>query len=266
MTHSLKLAVVQFTAEKLQPEKNSKRISELIDNIQADIFVLPELCLTGYYFDSNEQAMQAAELSRHLNTSFFKQIAQNKQALVIGGFMEQDGPALYNSIVMVSETDTAPSVYRKAHLFYHEHKVFTPGDTGFFSVYDEKRDIRIGLMICYDWRFPEPTRKLALEGADLIVCPSNLITSIWQQVLPARCIENKLYMAVANRCGSEEAMSETLIFTGGSAIYNFNGAELAKAKTHEDMVIVSEIFPENTRSKAISKFNDLFRDRRPDLY
>jgi predicted amidohydrolase len=157
-------------------------------------------------------------------------------------------------------------VYRKSHLFAREKHCFDPGDTGFFVVHVPERDLRIGMMICYDWRFPEAARTLALKGADLIVAPSNLVTHIWRAVMPARAVENKVYLAVANRCGPDVNNGEELSFNGQSAIYSYNGDVLASANATEPAVIIAEIEPERTRTKSFNEWNDIFADRRPDLY
>jgi predicted amidohydrolase len=79
------------------------------------------------------------------------------------------------------------------------------------------------MMICYDWRFPEATRSLAHAGADLIVCPSNLVTNVWHKVMPARALENKVYLAVANRIGIESKGEEELFFTNREGYFEIYG-------------------------------------------
>jgi predicted amidohydrolase len=118
-------------------------------------------------------------------------------------------------------------------------------------------------MICYDWRFPESARALALQGADLIVCPSNLVTHIWRMAMPVRAFENKVYLAVANRTGAEHNAGEDVAFNGQSAIYGYNGSVLADAPAEGDAIVIAELHPEQTRDKA---FNDIFKDRREDMY
>ena len=144
--------------------------------------------------------------------------------------------------------------------------MFEPGDSSFFVIEDKQRDIRIGMMICYDWRFPEATRSLALAGADLIICPSNLVTNIWHKVMPARAIENKIYLAVANRIGREKRGDEQLFFNGESAVYAFNGDMLCKAGVEDIRIITATIDPSKTRDKSFNEINDIFTDRRPDMY
>jgi len=266
MESKLKLGIVQFTPEKNGIQQNIDRLWRLLQNSAADIFVLPELCLSGYYFNTKTEAKKFSQTQASLTKSFFSKLAHQKNAIVIGGFIEREQNNLYNSAVMVIPEQPDVLLYRKAHLFYHEPKVFSPGNTGFYTYHDPKRDVCIGMMICYDWRFPEVTRKLALQNADLIVCPSNLITNVWDKVLPGRCIENKIYMAVANRCGEEKTGEETLKFSGESAVFSCNGQALTKASKETDEVLLVDIYPKKTRNKSISETNHLFNDRLPMWY
>jgi predicted amidohydrolase len=121
-------------------------------------------------------------------------------------------------------------------------------------------------MICYDWRFPEAARTLALQGADLIACPANLVTTLSGKVFPARAIENKVYVAVANRIGEECLGEETLLFRGESAIYDYVGERMAQASFGNEEILYAEIDPQSTRKKSFNSVNDIFKDRRPDMY
>lgn len=262
----MRLAVVQFTPTFGDKEKNLSRIYELTKNVAADILVLPELCTTGYFFDTKEKARAYAESASDKTVRFFTKLSYERNVIVVAGFIERDGDAVYNSCMTIVPGDPNPHIYRKTHLFYKERLAFDEGNTGFFVVRNAVRDISIGTMICYDWRFPEAARTLALQGADLIVCPSNLITNLWRTVMPARAIENKVYIAVANRAGVEMDGDKPLSFTGNSAIYNYNGEELAKAEGGNDMVIIADILPKKTRDKSFSPFNDILKDRKPEFY
>lgn len=264
--NSLKLAIVQFTPEFGEKEENLSRIRNLTDGIKADIIVLPELCTTGYFFLSREEVAKLAEPASGPTRAFFRDMAKRHNAIVVAGFAERDNDNLYNSCLIEIPEDRDLHVYRKTHLFYKELYCFNPGDTGFFVIDDKKRDIRIGPMICYDWRFPESARVLALLGADLIVCPSNLVTDAWRLVMPARAIENKVYVAVANRAGTEKREDEELLFKGNSTIYCYNGQELQRAATTGDEILQVEIYPQKTRDKSFNPINDVLKDRQPHHY
>jgi predicted amidohydrolase len=262
----LSLAVVQFTPRFGEKEKNLVRMKELVENITADIIVFPELCTTGYFFLSRQEVAQTAETASGQSGKFFHDMAQKKKAIVVAGFAERRQQRLYNACFIMIPERKQPYVYRKTHLFYKENDCFDPGDTGFFAAKDKKRDVTIGPMICYDWRFPESARVLTLLGADLIVCPANLITEAWRRVMPARAIENHVYLAVANRAGWEKRNDENLHFKGNSAIYDYDGRELKIAGDKTDEVLLAEIYPSKTRDKSFNSINDVLTDRRPRHY
>ncbi len=262
----LTLAVVQFTPRFGEKEKNFSRMQDLVAGITADIIVFPELCTTGYFFISREEVAEVAEIGSGQSSQFFREMAQKKNAVVVAGFAERHKKNFYNACLIVVPEAKSPYVYRKTHLFYKEKNSFDPGNSGFFVVKDQQRDVAIGPMICYDWRFPESARVLTLMGADLIVCPSNLITDVWRRVMPARAIENNVYLAVANRVGLEKRKGEVLKFKGNSAIYDYNGRQLKKAGKKKDEVLLAEIYPAKTRDKSFNPINDVLSDRQPQHY
>jgi len=263
---SIKLAVVQFTPSFKKKEENLFRIQKLTNNLDADIIVLPELCTTGYFFLSKDETNELAEPVSGPTCQFFQKISKQYNAVVVAGFIEKEGEKVFNSCLIAQPGIKTPRIYRKTHLFYKEPLCFDPGDTGFFVVHDTLRDVNIGPMICYDWRFPESARVLTLLGADLIVCPSNLITDAWRTVMPARAIENKVYVAVANRAGTERSKDEELLFKGNSTIYDYYGNAVQTAGSSDDEAMVTEIFPSLTRDKSFNDFNDVLKDRQPKHY
>ena len=266
MMKGLTLSVVQFTPAFGEKEKNLSRMQELVEDVTADIIVFPELCATGYFFLSRDEVAKAAEPVDGPSGEFFQDMARNKDAVIVAGFAEGHQKHLFNTCLVVVPEVKNSYVYRKTHLFYKENVCFDPGDTGFFVVEDKGRDVRIGPMVCYDWRFPESARVLTLLGADLIVCPANLITEAWRRVMPARAIENNVYLAVANRAGTEKRKDEELRFKGNSAIYDLSGQEIKKAGEDKDEVLLAEIYPLQTRDKSFNAINDVLTDRQPQHY
>ena len=263
---TLTLAVVQFTPEFGKKEKNLSRMRDLVADVSADIMVFPELCTTGYFFLSRDEVAEVAEPAEGPSGQFFRDMARDKNAVAVAGIAERHQKHLYNACLVVVPEEKDPYVYRKTHLFYKENACFDPGDTGFFVVEDPKRDVRIGPMVCYDWRFPESARVLTLLGADLIVCPANLVTESWPLVMAARAIENHTYLAVANRAGLEKRNGEELHFKGNSAIYDFNGQEIKKAGPQKNEVLLAEIYPAQTRDKSFNAINNVLTDRQPQHY
>jgi len=262
----LTVAVVQFNPRFGAKSLNLRRMEELVSGTRADILVFPELSTTGYFFTSRDEVADAAEEASGTAVEFFRAMAKRHNAVVVAGFAEADRGRLFNSCLVAVPEINRPFVYRKTHLFYKEKLCFDAGDTGFFVVHDARRDVRIGPMVCYDWRFPESARVLTLLGADLIVCPTNLVTEAWHLVMPARAIENKVYLAVANRVGTESRDGEELVFKGRSAIYDWSGKPLQQAGAQGDAVITADIQPAETRDKSFNPINDVLRDRRPEHY
>jgi 5-aminopentanamidase len=271
----VKVATIQFEPKLFHVQENCVRIAEYISSTQADIIVFPELATCGYFFINRKEVTLASLEFVSPEMNEFQRLATVFGRIVIVGFAEQFDHAYYNSAAVFHPDKQKSRVYRKTHLFYKERFVFNEGDTGFFVIHDEERDVKIGTMICYDWRFPESARSLALHGADLIVCPSNLVTHIWTSVMPTRAIENKVYLAVANRWGNEERTihetdgtesTEVLSFNGQSSIYSYNGEILAQSLAVGDDVRIVEIEPQKTRDKSFNAYNHIFDDRRSKFY
>jgi predicted amidohydrolase len=239
----------------------------LSEGIEADLLVIPELAASGYFFTSAEELREFAERPESGDfCGWVRGLAEARGLVAVAGFAELgDDDRLYNSAI-VALPDRSYTVYRKTHLFYKEHLVFAPGDTGFGVV--EWNGVRIGTMICYDWRFPEATRTLALRGADVIAHPSDLVAAkhLWGPTMRTRALENKVVIVTANRCGTEEHAGETLTFSGESQITAMNGKVLAEASADEECVIVAEVDPFATRNKSFNEYNDILRDRRPEMY
>lgn len=260
------ISVVQFAPIFFNKEFNLSYIKKCLDEIQSDLIIFPELSLSGYFFLNRDEARENAIEFNSSELDFIRQDAIDKNRIIILGFAEISGNKIFNSSGMFFPDKRLNCVYRKTHLFYKEIYAFDRGDTGFFVVNYPDKDIKIGTMICYDWRFPEAARCLGLDGADIIACPSNLITPLWPKVMPARAIENKVYLAVANRYGIEKRNDETLLFNGQSAIYDFNGDALSSANKEGDAIISAEIYPERTRNKSFNQINHIFNDRIPEMY
>ena len=262
----IRVAIVQFTPVYGDKSSNIRVLAELLAGVDADLIVLPELCTTGYFFTSKQELALLAEGVDGEVSRRFGAISQSKGSIIVAGIAEAAGSSYYNSVFVFRPEEPVPLVYRKSHLFYKESLVFTPGDTGFHVFRDSRLDVKVGVMLCYDWRFPEAARCLALDGADIIVCPSNLVTDAWRRVMPARAIENKVFVAVANRAGSEAKDGEILAFKGNSALYDPSGEALLQADANGEQVLVAEIDPVICRDKRFNDRNDIFLDRRPDLY
>ncbi|MFW9784710.1 MAG: nitrilase-related carbon-nitrogen hydrolase, partial [Candidatus Heimdallarchaeota archaeon] len=179
------------------------------------------------------------------------------------GFVERKEKNLYNSAIIVLKSGVIGS-YRKLHLYYKEKLWFSPGDKP-MKLYNAK-GAKIGIMICFDWIFPETARTLALLGADLIVHPSNLVLPYCQKAMVTRCLENRIFSVTANRIGEELRGDDNFKFTGASQITSYDGKVLSSAPNDKTFVDIVDIDIEKARDKNLNDFNNLFRDRHTKFY
>ncbi len=268
---AVRVGVVHFTPVFAEPEHNVQRIVRLLEagwgQHRPDVVVFPELAVSGYFFQSSKEILPLAWYREHPAVRQLMAIARRRNMVIVIGAPEKvvGQEIVYNSAWIFEPSAEQPMVYRKVHLFYREKQVFAPGNLP-FAVYAVLRDrVRLGVMICYDFRFPEVARSLVLQGADCILVPANFVTPIWQEVMKVRAIENKVYIAVANRGGAEARGDETLRFCGPSTIVQYNGQPMAVGES-EGTMLVAEIFPKKVRSKQLNLYNDLIGDRRPEFY
>ncbi len=246
-------------------QRNLGEVENLLKGQSADLFVLPELFATGYQFVNREEAQGLAELiPGGVTTSLLTSIAKNNQSYIIAGLAEIDGDQVYNSAV-ITGPDGYIGKYRKIHLFDTEKDCFAPGNLPLqvFNIAGAK----VGVMICFDWRFPETARTLALMGADLIAHPSNLVLTHCPQAMITRCLENRVFAITADRVGTEKRTDdEPLNFIGQSQVVDPNGNILYRASMTDEEVHVVQVDLNLARDKCLTPRNHLFEDRREDLY
>jgi predicted amidohydrolase len=245
--------------------RNLDQIEAKLEKAETDLLVLPELCATGYQFVSQEEVRQLSEAVPHgPTTTRLLDIARKRRMVIVAGLPERAGTAYYNSAVVVGPSGFI-GCYRKTHLFFEETLFFSPGDTG-FQVWDI-RSAKIGVMICFDWYYPEAARTLALKGAEILCHPSNLVLPNCPDSMPVRCLENRVYAVTCNRIGSEaRGGKDRLTYIGNSEIVTPQGAVLHRAPRDQEALCIVEIDPAEARNKAITRYNDLLRDRRESLY
>ncbi len=243
---------------------NVERVVEDIISMDADLIVLPELFSTGYQFKSRKEVSKLAEeLPKGYAAKMLIDTAKKKKLFIVFGIAEKCSNRFYNSSVLAGPKGFI-NVYRKAHLFWNEKKFFSPGNTPF-----EVHNIgmaKIGMMICFDWFFPEVSRILALKGADIICHPSNLVLPHCPQAMITRCLENRVFAVTANRVGIENRVKNIpLRFIGKSQIVSPDGEILYRASQNKEEIKVIDINPKLARNKKINSKNDLFKDRRIDI-
>lgn len=260
----MRVGFFQFSPIFGNPEKNLDLISENIKKADSlDMLVLPELALTGYTFEDSEEAYSLSEEVEGRLTGELVRIAGENSVTMAIGFLEREGKHLYNSSVLVDGKGII-GVYRKVHLFREEKAIFKSGNMGFpiFSV----GDIKVGLLVCFDWIFPEAMRTLALKGADIILHSANLVLPYYQKAAIVRAIENRVFIVLANRTGIENRFGTKNEFTGESEIVNPEGKVILKVEKDEQGIFSIEINPEKARDKNVTELNNIFEDRKPEFY
>ena len=242
----------------------------IIDAAQggARIVVLPELADSGYVFADMAEARACAEPIDGPTVGEWATLAREHEVVIVGGVCEDDGALLRNTSVIVDPTGVR-AVYRKVHLWDRESLFFEPGNERPPVV--ETAHGRIGTMICYDLEFPEWVRLTALAGVELLCAPTN-----WPREprpdteRPAEVVRvqagassNRVFVAVCDRCGSERGVD----WVAGTAIVGPDGFPLAGPVCAEEPVTITAACDlAHAREKRTSERNDVFADRRPELY
>jgi predicted amidohydrolase len=261
----MKVAIVQNRPEFGNVQGNLNRIEKMLVGKIADLFVLPELFATGYRFKNMDEAHQFAESVPDGRTSkFLLSLVRKNNAYFIAGLVEVEGNHIYNSSVIFGPKGFIGR-YRKIHLFDTEKSCFHAG-TDAPPVFD-LGGVKVGVMICFDWRFPETARSLALKGADIIAHPSNLVLPHCPQAMITRCLENRIFAITADRVGIEERIpGEELTFIGQSQVVDPDGKILVRASETKEEVHIVDIDLEKARNKFLNSKNEIFKDRRPEFY
>jgi len=245
-------------------DENLDEVLEMTDDEAFDLLVLPELFATGYLFESKDEARKLGNKAGEGKVfQALTELARERDAMIIFGFPEIDGEKIFNSAAALFP-DGKYKIYRKTHLFSTEKKIFAPGDTGFFVI--DFKDARIGIMVCFDWIYPESARKLALLGAQIICHPANLVLPHCPPAMITRALENKVFTVTADRIGEESRAGNELRFVGQSRIVAPNGKILGELGDDRPGLITAEIEPQLADNKRITPGNDLLSDRRPEFY
>src|SRR3989442_12269406 len=170
---SIRVAFVQGRPRFGRTEENLVHGLELARTVEADLVVLPELWSSGYVFSSHEEVAALAEdATAGVTARALHAAARSEKRHYVAGFPERHRGRHYNSAMLVGPSGVK-AVYRKLHLFERGQEWFSPGNIP-LAVH-RVGSARVGMLICFDWRFPEASRTLALLGADVIAHPSNLL-------------------------------------------------------------------------------------------
>jgi len=257
-----RVSIIQFQPSLANPGENVRKLTPLIQNMpESHLAVLPELSNSGYNFRDRDEALSCAETigEKGIFQDFILETAASKKMYIITGINEREGDVLYNSAILAGPEGILGR-YRKIHLFMNEKDIFQRGDAG-LPVFD-LGTFRVGIQICFDYLFPEPWRILAQNGADLVCHPSNLLTKNAQICLPGLSLMNRIFIATANRTGTEG----DLTFNGSSMFTGPTGQTSIMASNDKTEIISQEINVELSRNKMITRRNHVFDDRRPEIY
>ncbi|MBB6098774.1 N-carbamoylputrescine amidase [Deinobacterium chartae] len=276
-----KLAIIQMSMTDVLEENVAKaeRFVREAAAAGANIVLIPELFENLYFcqVEREEYFALAHEVEGHPFLGRFQELARELGVVLPVSFFERAGQAHYNSLAAIDADGTLLGVYRKSHIpdgpGYEEKYYFNPGDTG-FKAWDTRYG-RIGVGICWDQWYPEAARAMSLLGAELLLYPTAIgsepeeagsvdTKDMWQRAMIGHAVSNVVYLAAANRIGSEVVGGLEQTFYGHSFIADYTGNKLTEyGKTEEGLLYADLDFAAARSFRAGMGF---FRDRRPELY
>ncbi|MHA2141804.1 MAG: nitrilase-related carbon-nitrogen hydrolase [Candidatus Thorarchaeota archaeon] len=259
---SIKLAIGQMAPIIGDTKGNMNNMKEILFSASdngVDVLVLPELVNSGYVFNNHDEV---ESLSERIPEGDFSEVLKGWSeggGLVVAGLCEEQNGSFYNSAATFGNGKHL-STYRKVQLFNKEKEWFRPGDEEPPVITHNGH--RYGVMVCFDWAFPEIARILALKGAQVILHPANLVLPFCPNAMITRSIENKVFTATSGRTGEERDVR----FIGGSQITTPQGEVLFRMKEGDNGLMWADVDLTEADDKALTKRNDVLADRRPELY
>lgn len=265
-----RICLIQMDVSIGEPDRNADRVKRRIEQVmdspgaRPDVIVLPEMWNTGYALEKLDQlADPGGEAARELLSALSARYGVN----IIGGSVSvREGSRFYNRLYVTDRQGRIAAQYDKTHLFrlMDEHSYLTAGDLlGRF----ELDGVACGAIICYDLRFPELARTLALDGAEVLFVPAQWPhprLHHWRTLLTARAIENQMFIAACNRVGTSVGADGTAsAFFGHSVVLDPWGETIAGAE-EEETDIYADI-PLSSVQEVRSRI-PVFADRREALY
>lgn len=223
----------------------------------ARLLITPEAFTSGY------DVPDIAEQAQPVDGAWERQIvaiAAEAGIAILYGHPERDGDTIFNSATLVDRDGRILARHHKVHLYGDVDRVYRPGAT--LDALAEIDGVRVGVLICYDVEFPESVRALALAGADLVAVPTALMTPyevVTRTLVPARAYENQVYLAYANRSGSEGSLT----YCGESCVVGPDGVDRSRAGSGDELLL-AEIDPAELAASRAD--NTHLGDRRPELY
>jgi len=260
MNKPFKAGVVQFDVESGRIEANFAKLSEHLGKLASahvSLAVLPEMFSCSF----DNENLRAHSRSTPKIIERLSVFALDYGMAIAGTLPEQEEDRIFNTMVLIDRYGKLKGKYRKLHLFRltGEHLYYTAGNE---VITVDSTLGRIGLMTCYDLRFPEVARALFLKGVQLIVIPAQWPEhrkDHWETLIKARAIENQLFMVCSNRTGTEAGLT----FPGMSMIADPMGRILVHAGSH-DTSAFAEIDPDAL--KTMRTLIPCMTDRRAEVY
>jgi predicted amidohydrolase len=259
---TMRVALFQGPEDSDAVEANLESIADAARSAAsrgAGLLVCPELATTGYNIGARTHVL--AEPADGPLAERMAALA-TRHGLAIGyGYPERAAEGIYNAVQVVGADGERLANYRKAHLYGElDRSRFLPGQTGIVRF--GLGGVSIGLLTCYDVEFPEAVRAHAVAGTELLVVPTGLMVpfgAVSDRMVPVRAVESQLFIAYANRCGREGELT----YCGASCVVGPDGADLARAGAHEELLL-ADVDPAVLTASRLA--NPYLADRRPDLY
>ncbi|WP_373894204.1 carbon-nitrogen family hydrolase [Virgibacillus natechei] len=261
----MKYAIYQMDIIAGNPEANRRKVEKwvkkTVEEEQPDIIVLPEMWTSAYTL---AQLETVADVDGEPTTSFLKDIASTHDVNIIGGSIaNKKADGIYNSAIVIDRRGNVIHHYDKIHLvpMLDEPRYLTGGKEK-VQVF-ELDGVKMGLIICYDLRFPELARSLALQDAQILYVVAEWPTARkehWKALQIARAIENQMYVVSSNRIGSYDGTE----FAGNSMIVDPWGSTLKTGSETEEETVSETLSLE--RVPEIRKDVPIFSSRVPELY
>jgi predicted amidohydrolase len=260
----MRVGYYQFRPMFGKVQQNVKKVVNSLQDVKADLIVLPELAFTGYYFQNkNELKSLAEDPVKSATVEALVKLCQENNFHLVTGFAEKSRDKIFNSALLIGPNGIEHT-YRKLHLFNEEKKYFDAGDIPLQV--NIVKEVKVGMLVCFDWVFPEAMRSLTLQGAEVIAHPSNLVLAFCQEAMITRCLENRVFAITTNRFGADKRPHGELKFTGKSQIVAPGGVLIQRAASQREALFITEIDPALSHQKNITPMNNLIEDRRPEYY
>ena len=257
----LKLAQIQFAPQLGGLQNNLNKVERLIGEAEsADFIILPELANSGYNFSERKHAMAlASTVERSDFVEMLREKSRMQNQYIVSGFHEKEGRELFNTSLFISPNGEIGK-YRKIHLFMNEKQIFSKGNLG-LPIF-QTDDFTMGMLICFDYLFPEIWRIMALKEVEFIAHPSNLVTDKAFKVVPAQAAINRFFIFTTNRIGTERDIS----FSGKTFAVNPEGDVISEASPDKEEILNTKFKPSLAHNKMITEKNHVLYDRFPNEY